>query len=219
MSKFDKPKFEKPKLVKPKLDEGQTQDKSLPSIAELHPIQLDETIVAGRRSKQQSDLARLLLEMPDFGSIDPRMSIGTSEALGFNLKQVASKVKKVLHPNSIEVGVKNTIKYLEYLKQNMIVPCRVTGREEFRWEEEYLSDFGNKKEYEKLKKTQPSYTEIFQILRLRDSVSKQDGVMVDVQRLTDKQIFILPLVALEPIDKSSPNNQLLEDYTLWFINF
>jgi Calcium binding len=219
MSKFDKPKLDKPKLVKPKLDDRQTKGKSLPSIAELHPIQLDETIVAGRRSKQQSDLARLLLEMPDFGSIDPRMSIGTSEALGFNLKQVASKVKKILHSNSIEVGVQNTLKYLEYLKQNTIVPCRVTGREEFRWEEEYLSDFGNKKEYEKLKKTQPSYTEIFQILGLRDSVSKQDGVMVDVQRLTDKQTFILPLISLEPIDKSSPNNQLLEDYTLWFINF
>jgi hypothetical protein len=219
MSKFDKPKFDKPRLVKPKLDDRPKRSKYEPSIAELHPIQLDETIVAGRRPKPLNHIQRLLSEMPEFGSLELEVPIGTSGIAPFNLKEFENKISKILISNNIDAGVKNTLKYLEYLKQNMIIPCNVTGREEFPWEEEYLSGSGNKKEYEKLKKTQPSHTQIFQIVRLRDSVSKNDGILVDVQRLTDKQTFILPLVDLDAIDESSPNNQLLEDYTLWFINY
>jgi hypothetical protein len=218
MSKFDKPKFDKPRLVKPQLDDRPNKSKSLPSIAELHPIQLDETIVAGRRPKPLNHIQRLLSEMPDFDSLEARMPIGTSGSAPFNLKEFERKLSQILNPNN-DVGVKNFLKYLEYLQQNMIIPCNVTGREEFRWEQEYLSGSGKKKEYEKLKKTQPSSTQIFQIVRVRDSVSKNDGIMVDVQRLTDKQTFILPLVDLKAIDARSPNNQLLEDYTLWFINY
>jgi hypothetical protein len=53
------PKFDKPKLNKSKFDGSQSQDdrpepsKSLPA-AKLAPIQLDETIVAGRRPKKLS---------------------------------------------------------------------------------------------------------------------------------------------------------------------
>ncbi|HBK96530.1 MAG TPA: hypothetical protein DD001_03970 [Microcoleaceae bacterium UBA10368] len=219
MSKFDRPKFDKPRLVKPQLEDRPNKSKSLPSIAELHPIQLDETIVAGRRPKPLNHIQRLLSEMPDFDSLEARMPIAASGSAPFNLKEFERKLSQIINPNTLDVGVKNFLKYLEYLKQNMIVPSQVTGREEFRWEQEYLSSPGKKKEYETLKKTQPSSTEIFQIVRLRDSVFQHDGIMVDVQRLTDKQTFILPLVDLKAIDCSSPNHQLLEDYTLWFINY
>lgn len=219
MSKFDKPKFDKPRLVKPQLDEPPNKSKYQPSIAELHPIQLDETIVAGRRPKPLNHIQRLLSQMPDFGSLKPKMSLATSGITPYNLKAFESKIRKILHPNTVEVDVKNTLKYLEYLQKNLIVPCNVTGREPFPWEQEYLNTSGKKREYEKLKKTQPSHTQLFQIVRLRDSVHQKDGILADVQRFTDKQTFILPLVDLEPIDESSPNNQFLEDYTLWFINY
>lgn len=219
MSKFDKPKFEKPKLVKPQLDDLPNKSKDPPSIAKLHPIQLDETIVAGRRPKPLNHIQRLLSEMPDFASLEAIMPIGTSGIAPFNLKQFEIKISKILNSKTIDVGLKNTLKYLEYLQQKMIIPCNVTGREEFPWEQEYLRIPGKRREYEKLKKTKPSHSQLFQIVRLRDSVSKNEGILVDVQRLNDKQTFILPLVDLEPIDESSPNNQFFEDYTLWFINY
>jgi hypothetical protein len=66
MPKFDKPKFDKPKLNKSKFDDPKSKEppdrsKSLPTAAQLHPVQLDETIVAGRRSKQLNQLDRLLM--------------------------------------------------------------------------------------------------------------------------------------------------------------
>ena len=219
MSKFDKPKFDKPRLVKPQLDERPNKSKYQPSLAELHPIQLDETIVAGRRPKQLNHIQRLLSAMPEFGLLEPKMPLAPSQNIGFNLKKFETRISKILCSTAIDVGVKNTLKYLEYLKQNLVLPCGVTGKEEFPWEQEYLSGSGSKREYERLKKTQPSYTEIFQIVGLRDCIYKNDGIVVDVARLTDKQTFVIPLLDLELIDESSANHQLLEDYTLWFINY
>jgi hypothetical protein len=224
MSKFDKPKFDKPKLNKPKFDEPKSNDrpnqsKSLPSTAELHPVQLDETIVAGRRPKQLSPLDRLLRDMPDFNSIQQVTPVGISVNVRFDVKKFENKISKILKTKDIDVGVRNLLKYLEYLKENIKLPCNVTGREDFPWEEEYVIGSGSKKEYERLKKTQPSYTDTFLMSWFKDSVHPEDGIFVSLQRLTDKKEFLLPLVDLKTSDASSPNNQLLDDYTIWFVNY
>ena len=62
MPKFNQPKVNQPKVNKSKLDDRPDQSKSLPSQSELPPVQLDETIVAGRRPKPLNDIQRLLAE-------------------------------------------------------------------------------------------------------------------------------------------------------------
>lgn len=211
-------KFDKPKIKKPKFDDGLNKSKSLTSEAELPPIQLDETIIAGRRPKPLNSLERLLMEIPEFNSIEPRMLTGRDGIIPFNIKEFDQKIAKILHSKSIDVGIENLVRYLAYLKKNLQLPCNVTGRQDFPWEEEYVIDSGNKKEYQKLKKSQPSYTDIFEIKQFKDSVYHDEGILVEVKRLSDHKEFVLPLVDLVTSDEDSLNNEFLDDYSVWFIN-
>ncbi len=157
MPKFNKPKLNKSKFDKSKFDDRPNQIKSLLSESELPPVQLDETIVAGRRPKPFNDLQRLLAEIPELtGGFNPEMFAEFAENNPFNEKQFETRIRKILGTKNIKCSRENSSKYLEYLKQNMQFPCHVTGTEEFEWEEEYTMGFGSKKEYAKLKKTQPS---------------------------------------------------------------
>lgn len=211
-------KFDKPKIKKPKFDDRPNKSKSLISEAELPPIQLDETIIAGRRPKPLNSLERLLMEIPEFNSIEPEMLTGRNGFIPFNIKEFDQKIAKILHSKSIDVGIENLVRYLAYLKKNLQLPCNVTGRQDFPWEEEYVIDSGNKKEYQKLKKSQPSYTDIFEIKQFKDSVYHDEGILVEVKRLSDNKEFVLPLVDLVTSDEDSRNNEFLDDYSTWFIN-
>jgi hypothetical protein len=214
------PKFNKPKLNKSKFDDRPNQSKPLPSESELPPVQLDETIVAGRRPKPLNDLQRLLAEVTELKEgFNPEMLAHLVENNPFNDNQFESKIRKILGTKNINSTIKNSIKYLEYIKQNMQFPCHVTGREEFEWEEEYIMGLGSKKEYARLKKTQPSYTDNFTIDRVEDLVVHEDDLFAQVQRVGDRKKFILLLVELESVDAISPNNQLLHDYSVWYLNY
>lgn len=220
MPKFNKPKLNKSKFDKSKFDDRPNQIKSLLSESELPPVQLDETIVAGRRPKPFNDLQRLLAEIPELtGGFNPEMFAEFAENNPFNEKQFETRIRKILGTKNIKCSRENSSKYLEYLKQNMQFPCHVTGTEEFEWEEEYTMGFGSKKEYAKLKKTQPSYTDNFIIHRIEDFVVNEDGIFVRTQRVGDRKKFILLLVELKSVDLISPNHQLLHDYSLWWINY
>jgi hypothetical protein len=214
------PKFNKPKLNKSKFDDRPNQSKPLPSESELPPVQLDETIVAGRRPKPLNDLQRLLAEVTELKEgFNSEMLAHLVENNPFNDNQFESKIRKILGTKNINSTIKNSIKYLEYIKQNMQFPCHVTGREEFEWEEEYIMGLGSKKEYARLKKTQPSYTDNFTIDRVEDLVVHEDDLFAQVQRVGDRKKFILLLVELESVDAISPNNQLLHDYSVWYLNY
>lgn len=220
MPKFNKPKVNQPKVNKSKLDDRPDQSKSLPSHSELPPVQLDETIVAGRRPKPLNDIQRLLAEVPALSSgFHPEMLALLDENIPFNTKQFETKISKILGSKNINSSLKNSVKYLDYIKQNIQLPCHVTGIEEFEWEEEYTMGSGSKKEYARLKKTQPSYTDRFTINRLEDLVVQEEGIFVEVQRVGDRQKFMLLLSELESVDVISPNNQLLDDYAVWFVNY
>lgn len=214
------PKFDKPKLNKSQFDDRPNQNKSFPSETELPAIGLDETIVAGRRPKPLNEFQRLLMEIPELSSgFYPEMFAHLQETIPFNVKQFDSKIRQILGSKNIDTSLENFIKYLDYIKQNIKLPCGVTGVEEFEWEEEYTIGSGSKKEYAKLKKTQPSHSDTFTINRLADFFIEEERIFVEVQRLSDRQKFILPLADLESVDVISPNQQLLDDYSLWFINY
>jgi len=77
----------------------------------------------------------------------------------------------------------------------------------------------DQKEYEKLKKTQPSYTDIFECIDFNRETDEGYGISVNVKRVSDKRKFTLPLADLESTDKQSNNYQLLDDYSVWFVNY
>ena len=114
--------------------------------------------------------------------------------------------------------------FYEYLKTNLLLPCEVTVVEDFRWEEFYVFGPGDKAEYEHLKKTQPSYTDRYELLDIvREAESGwmffwEEDIGADVRRISDGKKFLLGLSELKTVDRKSKDSQLLDDYCAWFVN-
>jgi hypothetical protein len=116
-------------------------------------------------------------------------------------------------------GEANLKRYLKYLKENLAFPCLLTGMEDFPWEERYVFGYGDKREYEKLKKTNPSYTDTFSLHGSENLALEAGRIYTTVERISDKKWFVLPLEDLEAKGRKSPNRQLIEDYSYWFVNY
>lgn len=136
----------------------------------------------------------------------------------FELDEQDRRIEKILGQFDMEVSEESSLKYMDYLKQNIEFPCHLTGIEDFPWEEYYIFGPGNKKKYEKLKKKQPSYTDIFNLISIKNDLDENYGILVEVERLSDKKKFILPLADLKSADADSINYQLLDDFSVWFVN-
>lgn len=78
---------------------------------------------------------------------------------------------------------------------------------------------GYKREYEQLKLTKPSYKDIFSMSRFDSYYDRGYGLFARVTRLSDRKRFQLPLADLKAVDKHSAEWQLLDDYSVWFINY
>lgn len=119
----------------------------------------------------------------------------------------------------IDVNEENLEKYLKYLKEHLEFPCQLTGIEDFGWEEFYVLGPGDKKEYDRLKKTRPSYTDKYILLSFKNEIDLDEGIMVKVKRMSDKKKFFLPLADLEATNKKSKNYQMLDDFCVWAVNY
>lgn len=113
--------------------------------------------------------------------------------------------------------------FYKYLKANLSFPCEVTGIEDFEWEEYYLLGGGDKAEYERLKKERPSYRDRYQLLNVHHSDESEwamgnGDLVASVRRNSDKKKFVLGLSELKATDKKSKNYELLDDYSVWFVN-
>jgi len=108
---------------------------------------------------------------------------------------------------------------MQYLKQNLELPCHLTGIENFEWEEYYVVGPGSKKEYERLKKMRLSYLDTFELINFDDQVDEDYGIYVEVTRVSDKKKFDLPLADLKATDRKSKNYRLLDDFSVWFVNY
>jgi hypothetical protein len=136
------------------------------------------------------------------------------------LDEQDKRIAKILgseEPTKVED--KTLAKYLVYLKENLGLPCHLTGIEDFEWEEYYVIGPGSKKEYEKLRKKRPSYMDTFELIRFDDQGDKDYGIYVEVKRLSDKKKFDLPLADLKATDRKSKNYRLLDDFSIWFTNY
>lgn len=103
-------------------------------------------------------------------------------------------------------------------------PCEVTGIEDFNWEEPYVFGSWSRKKYARLKKTQPSYGDKYQLLRIDDEefsewmLFRGDDLAAHVQRISDGKKFVLGLAELKATDRKSRNYELLDDFSVWLVN-
>jgi hypothetical protein len=115
--------------------------------------------------------------------------------------------------------------YYEQLRQSLELPCDVRGIEDFRWEEPYLLGGWSQAEYKRLKKTQPSYTDRFELLEIKDGVWSEwmlfggDDIGARCRRRLDGNEFWLGLSELKAVKKDSRNAQLLDDFAVFFANW
>ena len=129
------------------------------------------------------------------------------------------RIEKILGEDNLNVSDESLMMYRSYLQNNIIIPCELTGSENFKWEDFYIIGPGDKKKYEELKKTRPSYTDVYKFMSFDDQIEDMPGVMVKVKRISDRKQFVLALADLEVTDKKSPNFQLIHDYSAWYVNY
>jgi len=110
------------------------------------------------------------------------------------------------------------MRYLEYLRKHLVLPIIVTGREDFPWEEPYVFGGWSKREYEKLKKTNPSYTDTFEI-QLLDSPNGYEDIVVKARRVSDGKVFAIGLSWLRCENKDSEAFTIVDDYGFWHTNY
>lgn len=114
---------------------------------------------------------------------------------------------------------------LAHLQANLRFPCEVTGNQEFQWEERYSEGEWDIGEHQRLIETQPSHTQSYQLLSINgDDWSKwmmfpAEDIAARVRRISDGREFVLGLCELEVAEEDSPNTQLLDDYSYWFVNY
>lgn len=109
-------------------------------------------------------------------------------------------------------------RYRSYLLKHLSLPIIVTGSEDFPWEERYVIGGWDQEEYEELKKTNPSYTDTFE-LRALEPPNRYEDIDTKLKRLSDGRIFKIGLSWLRGKDKGSDESILLDDYGVWHTNY
>ena len=88
----------------------------------------------------------------------------------------------------------------------------------FGWEERFEFGYGSKAEYKRLRQEQGSYHDKYE-LRAFDAWVEDWDILVNVYRIPHHKNFTIPLSELQAVGKASRNFQLLNDYTVWFVNW
>jgi hypothetical protein len=112
----------------------------------------------------------------------------------------------------------NANRYRKYLLKNLSLPILVTGSVDFPWEEPYVIGGWDKREYEELKKTNPSYKDTFELEALLLPNEHAD-IVAQLRRLSDGERFTIGLSWLSYHDKRSAAYTLLNDYSIWHANY
>ncbi|MDJ0717389.1 MAG: hypothetical protein QNJ54_24755 [Prochloraceae cyanobacterium] len=126
-------------------------------------------------------------------------------------------------PEIPEVTQAHLEHYLKWLQGQLKVPCILTGIESmgyFSWEERFEFGYGSPQEYEKNKKEYGSYHQCYELNTLDKAKVEGDwDILAPVSRVSDGKRFTIPLSELQAADRSSENYQLLNDYTVWYVNW
>jgi len=116
-------------------------------------------------------------------------------------------------------------KFCEHLRQHLVLPCEVTGIEDFNWEEYYVIGPGSRKEYDQLWQTQPSYQDNYDLKSIEfGPVSRwmlfgASDIAAHVRRNADGKKFVLGLSEPRATDENSLNHRLLDDFATFVANY
>lgn len=132
------------------------------------------------------------------------------------MKTSEDRIAAVLGEDSGRTA-KNAIRYRAYLKKHIAFPLRVTGIEDFPWEEPYVVGGWDQAEYKELKKTNPSYTDKFDLLDILNPES--DDLIAVIKRVSDDKTFQIELSWLRCVDKKDREYVTLNDYSVWYVNY
>ncbi|MFK7906074.1 MAG: hypothetical protein AB8B69_13155 [Chitinophagales bacterium] len=128
------------------------------------------------------------------------------------------RIVEILNTNDFEVSYERLETYRNFLLKELSEPVILTGIEDFPWEERFIFGFGDDDEYEELKKTNPSYTDTFQLIEILKPVRYSNDLRAKVKRESDEKVFHINLSNLEAIDNSS-NYAILNDFSIWVVNY
>ena len=137
-----------------------------------------------------------------------------------DLVENEARLRLVFGRDEVPGVTKRTMReYRRYLSKHLSRRCRVTGRDDFPWEEFYVFGPGDPEEYEELKKDRPSYADQYAIVKLVAEPSIGYDIMAVAERLIDGKRFELELSWLKAVDEKSSDYQLLEDFGSWQVNW
>jgi hypothetical protein len=136
------------------------------------------------------------------------------------MDQEEARIAKALGTKKVPgVNEKNLLKYRKYFLANFNKDVVLTGREDFPWEEAYAFGFGDKREYEKQKKTRLSYEDKFLLLEILEEEMEENDLIAKVRRLSDRKIFTIGLSWLTTVAEKGNDFQLLNDFASWVVNW
>lgn len=100
---------------------------------------------------------------------------------------------KKIHENHLKAALgedvgrsaSTTLKWLNYIQNRVTLPSEVSGIEAFPWEELYIMSFWDTKEYEELKKTNPSYSDVYDLVGLY-LPEGNDTLIAEIVRISDQ---------------------------------
>jgi hypothetical protein len=118
-----------------------------------------------------------------------------------------------------EVTEEGLLLYRQYLLSRFDKKCILTGREDFVWEEKYVIGGGNRKEYERLKKTRPSYKDEYELMDILEEQIEENDLIAHVKRLADGKRFDIGLSWLTTKVEDGKDYQLLDDFATWVVNW
>jgi hypothetical protein len=131
-----------------------------------------------------------------------------------------ARIAKVFGTKKVpEVSKKTLLRYRSYLLQQFDRKMVLTGREDFPWEEKYVIGPGSRSEYEKLKKTNPSYTDEYELIDIAEDEVKENDLLARVKRLSDNKNFEIGLSWLTTKEEKGKDYQLLDDFATWAVNW
>lgn len=181
--------------------------------------QKNRTAIAQRRAKAKQKRKQKAKKRAR--GVESRSRDLLAQGAGMQYDRIEKRFMEILDkrdPDEAFISAENLSRYHEYLKENLSFPCLLTGIEDFPWEERYVFGYGDEREYKELKKTNPSYTDTFVLPGREHILLERDSILVEVERVSDKKWFVLPLEDLETKDKQSPNHQIVESYSYWYVN-
>ena len=130
------------------------------------------------------------------------------------------RIAKVFGNDEIPMVDKETLlKYRQHVLHNIDRMAVIVGREDFPWEEKYVFGGGSHVEYEKLKRTHPSYTDEYELIDILQDIVEEKDLVTAVKRLSDGRRFEIGLSWLRTKNKNGEDHQLLDDFATWAVNW